>query len=246
MSDRSAIVTGASRGIGLATALMLAQRGYALTISGRDEATLLSAAERMRAAGSPHVQPVAGDLADEAALESIVSTHAAANSGLSAMVLNAGVGTAGSIANLPLRRLDKTFAVNWRAPYVLLQHALPLLRADARAHCDRAARVVVMSSIAGVYAEAGLTAYGASKAALMSLVDGINAEEAPNGVLATAIAPGYVATDMSAWVQETIPAEQMLSVGDIVVLVEAILSLSRSAVVPRMVVSRAASGGYIA
>ena len=103
-----------------------------------------------------------------------------------------------------------------------------------------------MSSIAGVYAEAGLTAYGASKAALMSLVDGINAEEAANGVLATAIAPGYVATDMSAWVQETIPAEQMLGVDDIVVLIEAILNLGRSAVVPRMVVSRAASGGYVA
>ena len=246
MSDRSAIVTGASRGIGLATALMLAQRGYVLTISGRDEGALLSAAERMRAAGSPQVQSVPGDLADDAALHAIVSTHASMSTGLSALVLNAGVGTAGSIAELPLKRLDKTFAVNWRAPYVLLQHSLPLLRAGAREARSRCSRVVVMSSIAGVYAEAGLTAYGASKAALMSLVDGINAEEAANGVLATAIAPGYVATDMSAWVQETIPAEQMLGVDDIVVLIEAILNLGRSAVVPRMVVSRAASGGYVA
>lgn len=246
MANPSAIVTGASRGIGLATALMLAQRGYTLTISSRDEEILLSAAERLRAAGSPRVQSVAGDMADEVTLDGIVSAHESVSSGLSALVLNAGVGTAGGIADLAVRRLDKTFAVNWRAPYLLLQRALPLLRHEAQEQPDRAARVVVMSSITGVYAEPGLAAYGASKAALMSLVDGINAEEAANGVLATAIAPGYVATDMSAWMQETIPAEQMLAVDDIVVLVAAVLDLGRTAVVPKVVVSRATSGGYIA
>lgn len=246
MFDQSAIVTGASRGIGLGTATMLAHRGYALTISARDEPLLEAVAVKLRKAGAPAVQTVAGDLADDSCLETIVSKHASAYEGLSVLVLNAGVGTAGGIAELRMSRLDKTFAVNWRAPYYLLQQALPLLRIDASRHPERAARVVVMSSITGVYAEPGLAAYGASKAALNSLVDAINAEEARNGVLATAIAPGYVDTAMSDWVQDRITPDEMISVDDLVALVGALLDLSRAAVLPRLIVSRAGSGGYVA
>lgn len=246
MSDLSAIVTGATRGIGLGTATMLARRGYSLTISARDEPLLESVAAQLREAGAPVVQPVAGDLARDSILDAIVQRHASLHDGLSTLVLNAGIGTAGPMEDLSLPRLDKTFAVNWRASFRLVQLALPLLRADAERRPRRAARVFAMSSITGVYAEAGLTAYGASKAALNSLVDGINAEEAPHGVLATAIAPGYVETDMSSWVQDQIAPERMLRVDDVVGLVGAVLDLSRVAVLPRLVLSRADSGGYVA
>lgn len=225
---------------------MLARRGYALTISARDAQRLEAVADELREAGSTTVRSVAGDLADDACVEAIVSTHAADHSSLAALILNAGVGTAGGIAELAPTRLERTFAVNWRAPYRLLQQTLPMLRADAGHHPYRAARVVVLSSITGVYAEPGLAAYGASKAALNSLVDAINAEEAVGGVLATAIAPGYVDTDMSEWIHDRIPADRMINVDDVVALAGAVLDLSRTAVVPRLVVSRADSGGYVA
>lgn len=246
VSERSAIVTGASRGIGLGLATMLARQGYALTIGARDPARLDQAAADLRAEGAAAVQAVAGDLADENYLEALVTPHVAAHETLSVLVLNAGVGSAGGIAELAVSRLDKTFAVNWRAPYLLVQQALPHLRADASRHPDRAARIVVLSSLTGIYAESGLAAYGASKAALNSLVDAVNAEEAERGVLATAVAPGYVDTDMSGWVQDRVPADEMIRVDDIVHLVRALLDLSRAAVLPRLVVSRASSGGYLA
>ena len=76
----------------------------------------------------------------------------------------------------------------------------------ATADRKRGARVIALASITGVYAEPGLAVYGASKAALISLMETLNAEESANGVMATAIAPAYVATDMSAWTADTIPA----------------------------------------
>jgi NAD(P)-dependent dehydrogenase (short-subunit alcohol dehydrogenase family) len=106
--------------------------------------------------------------------------------------------------------------------------------------------VVALSSITGVYPEAGLAAYGATKAALRSLVATLNAEESGRGVCATAIAPGYVETDMSAWVTDRVPAEQMIPVADIVGLVESLVSLSARSVVAEIVVSRAGAPAFIA
>ncbi|UMG92726.1 SDR family oxidoreductase [Nocardioides sp. TF02-7] len=179
----SALVTGASRGIGLGIAEMLARRGTALTITARDEERLADVSGHLRELGAPEVVPVAGDLADPALPDVLGKRHAEAFGDLGCLVLNAGVGTAAPIGDLPEARLDKTLAVNLRAPVLLLQRLLPLLRAADRA------RVVVLSSISGVYAEPGLAAYGATKAALNSLVETLNAEESGNGVSATAIAP---------------------------------------------------------
>jgi 3-oxoacyl-[acyl-carrier protein] reductase len=243
-SGRSALVTGASRGIGLGIAEVLAARGFALTVAARDEERLTAAAGALRDRGSPHVVTAPGDLADPAYLDRLVAAHADAFGTLSCLVLNAGVGTAGDVADLPVHRLDKTLAVNFRSPFVLLQQCLPLLRAAAGADPARGARVIVLSSITGVYAEPGLAAYGATKAALNSLVETVNAEESGQGVTATAIAPGYVETDMSAWVRDRVPAERMIPVSDVVELVDAIVGLSARSVVPRLVISRAGASGF--
>jgi NAD(P)-dependent dehydrogenase (short-subunit alcohol dehydrogenase family) len=243
-SARSALVTGASRGIGLGIAQLLAARDFALTVGARDEARLATAAGGLRRGGAPEVVTEPGDLADPTYLERLVAAHADAFGTLSCLVLNAGVGTAGDVADLPVHRFDKTVAVNLRSPFVLLQRCLPLLRAAAAADPDRGARVVVLSSITGVYAEPGLAAYGATKAALNSLVEAVNAEESGRGVTATAIAPAYVETDMSAWVRDRVPAERMVPVSDVVGLVDALVGLSARSVVPRLVISRAGTSGF--
>ena len=77
---------------------------------------------------------------------------------------------------------------------------------------------------------------------MMSLVDTLNAEESLNGVNGTSIAPGYVNTDMSDWTKDSIPAETMIEVQDIVQLVTSLLELSSRAIVPRLVVGRAGAG----
>ncbi|MFE3546726.1 SDR family NAD(P)-dependent oxidoreductase [Nocardia sp. NPDC059177] len=241
---RSALISGASRGIGRGIAHRLAEQGYALTISARDADRLEVVAGELRAAGAPQVVPVAADMADEEGIARVVAAHADRHDSLSALILNAGVGTAGTLAESSMRRFDKTLAVNVRAPLQLIQGVLPLLRAGAAAEPARGAKVIALSSITGVYAEAGLAVYGAAKAALISLLATLNAEESGNGVTATALAPGYVDTEMSAWIHDRIPPETMLTVNDVVELVDAILRLSARAVVPDIVISRAGADAY--
>lgn len=243
MTPPSALITGASRGIGHGVARLLASRGWALTIAARDAARLEVVKRELGDLGGT-VQAVAGDVADEAAVDALVARHGQTHGQLNALILAAGVGSAGSIDGYPMRRFDKQIAVNVRAPFAIVGRALPLLRAGAAAQPDRGGRIVALASVEGVYPETGLSAYAAAKAALISLVRSINLEQGPHGVVATAISPGFVDTDMSAWTTDTIPAEQMLPVSDIVKVVDLVLSLSRTAVLPHILINRAGASAY--
>lgn len=243
-ASRTAIITGASRGIGLAIATLLARNGFALTITGRDADRLAQARTELEQAGAARVVTCAGDLADESHAGQIARVHRDAFGALDLLVLNAGVGTAGPIATYPMKRFDKTLSVNLRAPFVLVQESLPLLRIAAAATPDRGARIVAMSSLTGVFAESGLSVYGLTKAALISLVDTINAEESGNGVSATAFAPGFVDTDMSTWTKDTVAAESMIPADDIAQIVQTLTMLSARSVIPKIVVSRAGTAGF--
>lgn len=241
---KSALVSGASRGIGLGIAQRLARRGYALTITARDADRLDIVAADLRAAGAAATVSVAADMADPQGVGRVLARHADRFGSMSALVLNAGVGTAGALADSSMRRFDKTLAVNLRAPVQLIQGALPMLRAGAAIEPAHGAKVIALSSISGVYAEAGLAVYGAAKAALISLIATLNAEESGNGVTGTTIAPGYVDTEMSEWIHDRIPPERMLTVNDVVEMVDSLLRLSSRAVVPNIVMSRAGTDGY--
>lgn len=242
---RTALVTGASRGIGRGIALDLARQGFGITATSRREEDLAAVAEELSAAGAAHVVTVAADLDDRAVLRTVVERHAAAYAGMDALILAGGVGTGGALETLSSSRVDKTIAVNLTSAITVVQAALPLLRAAA-ANSKYGARVVALSSITGVYAEPGLAVYGASKAALVSLMETLNAEESGNGVMATAIAPGYVATDMSAWTTDTIPAETMIPVEDVVAVVHMLLGLRAVTSLTKIVLSRSGTSGFTA
>lgn len=244
MTNPSALITGASRGIGLGIATRLARLGYGLTISARDRDALETVTQQLLAQGAPRVVPVVADLGDPEAAQVLATAHQQEFTTLRALILNAGVGTAGSIAEYPKRRFDKTVAVNFAAPFAILQSALPMLRAAAQLRPDSGAKVVAVTSITGTYAEAGLAAYGATKAALGSLIETLNLEESRNGVTGSNIAPAYVDTAMSDWIKDRIPAEAMLEINDIVELVDAVLRLSARAVLPKIVLSRAGASLY--
>jgi NAD(P)-dependent dehydrogenase (short-subunit alcohol dehydrogenase family) len=136
--------------------------------------------------------------------------------------------------------------VNFVSPFVLVQRALPLLRAAAESDLEGGAKVIALASVAGVHAESGLAAYGASKAALISLMEALNVEESSRGVNATAIAPGFVNTDMSAWVTDVVSADTMIQIADVVEVVNMLLQLSRTACITKIVMSRSGTSGYVA
>jgi 3-oxoacyl-[acyl-carrier protein] reductase len=179
---RSGLITGASRGIGRTIAFRLAQNGFGLTVTSRKADDLAALAAELRRAGAPEVRFCTADMAGRAALPAIVDLHAQHFGVLDALMLNAGVGTSGAIRTYPVARFDKTVEVNLTAALVLLQAAIPLLREAAKQRPEQGAKVIALSSITGAYAEYGLAVYGATKAAMLSLMDTVNLEESPLGL----------------------------------------------------------------
>lgn len=229
-----ALVTGASRGIGAEIASRFAVDGWDLTISARSPEPLRELATRLVNTYGGRVEVVTADAADEEELMHLAAVHATEYGRLDALVLNAGMGQKGPISDLPARRFDKLYQVNVRSAYVLLQSLLPTLRSTAE--LAGAAKVIAIASITGVHPEPELAAYGATKAALISLCETFNLEESGHGVSASTISPGYVNTDMSSWT--AIPPEEMITAADVATIAMAVTQLSRYAVLPGVVLSR--------
>ena len=112
---------------------------------------------------------------------------------------------------------------------LITRESLPFLR-------ESRGSIVILASIAGTIPVPGLAGYGATKAALISLTNSLNREEAENGVRVTAICPAFVATRMTDWTG--IPPEEMIQLEDVVELVRAVLRLSPRARVPSIVIER--------
>lgn len=235
---RSALVTGASGGIGAAVAGALAAAGYAVTVTGRRAEALTGLAAGL----GPAATPVVANLRDDESRAALVASHRARHGGLDALVICAGMGRSVPLAESRPRHFDEVFAVNTRAAFCLLAESLDLLCKAAES--GAAARVLAISSLTATYPEVGLAAYSASKAALVSLCRSVNAEHAADGVLATAICPGYVNTVMSDWKKGVIAPEDMITAADIADAVTFVLGLSRAVVVPEIPMARAASTLY--
>ncbi len=236
-SPPAALVTGGSKGIGFGIARMLASRGWNLTLAARNIEGLKVAQGRLSEFGT-EILTISCDVSDEEQNKILVESHVTKFKVLDALVLAAGVGSAGSIVGYSSRRLDLQYNVNFRAPFLLTSAALPALRATALSREDGVSRVIVLSSLGGIYPEAGLPAYSATKAAVISLVNSINLEERTNGVIATAISPGFVNTDMSDWVAEEIPKDTMISVDDIASCVALLLDVSPQCLLPHLIIHR--------
>lgn len=237
-NSRSALVTGASRGIGRCCAQLLAEEGWDLTVSGRDSAALSQAAAELADIGVG-VQAVAADMAVEAEVRELAQAHANRFGSLDLLLLSAGVGSSGPVAGYPMRRFDRQIAVNLRGPFALIQECLPQLRQAAVLNPGQGARIVAIASLTGLVPEPGLAVYAATKAALISLCQSVNTEESARGVSATAISPGYVDTEMSAWVRDHIRPADMIGPADIAQLAVVLSRLSPQAVISSIPVARA-------
>jgi 3-oxoacyl-[acyl-carrier protein] reductase len=191
LNGKVAIVTGASRGIGRATAEVLAERGayvVATYVSGADQAR--EVVEGITAKGGK-AEAVQLDMADSAASERVVSEVAKRLGRLDVLVANAGISIDALLLRLKDDDLQKTLAVNVGGAIACARGAIKsMMRA-------KTGRIVFLSSVVGETGNAGQTAYAASKAALLGVTKSIAREYASRNVTVNAVSPGYVETDMT-------------------------------------------------
>ena len=186
----SALVTGAGRGIGRATALALARAGARVTALSRTAAELDSLLAEIRGTGG-QARAYPGDIRDRAVCEGAVQTAVEAHGRLQILVNNAGVAAHAPLAETTDEDWDRTLATNLTAIFRLTRAALPHL-------VQGGGHVFMISSLAGKNAIAGLSAYCASKAALDHLAACLMLEVRHQGVMVTTIAPGSVDTGFGA------------------------------------------------
>ncbi len=186
LQNQVAIITGASSGIGRATALKFASESARVAIVARRADKLNEVAQTIRAQGG-ECQPIVADVTQESDIERVVRETVAAFGGIDILVNAAGIIANGNIENTTLRDWDAMFNVNVRAPFYLMQCALPYL-------IERKGNVVNVSSVTGIRAFPNVLAYCASKAALDQLTHCVALEVASKGVRVNAVNPGVTVT----------------------------------------------------
>lgn len=196
LTDKVAIVTGSSRGIGQAVAEVLAAQGAHVVINyvrGEDKAR--SVADAIIAAGGK--ADIAGfDVADSKAAEAEIAAIAKKHGRLDIMVANAGVAIDGLLLRIKDDDFDRIMAVNVRGAIACARGAIkPMMRA-------RRGRVVLLSSVVGEMGNAGQTAYAASKAAVLGVTKTLAREYASRNITVNAVAPGFIDTDMTSDINE--------------------------------------------
>jgi len=232
----SALVTGASSGVGRAIALGLAACCEEVLVLGRDAARLAEVADAARALGA-RSEVFATDLRDRNAVSELGRTLAASRSALNVLVHSAGVFVSGTLSEAPEQDLELALDINLRAPYLLTRALLPLLGAGP-------ADVVFINSSAVGQRKAGLAAYGASKHGLVGVADSLRQELNPSGVRVLSLFLGATATPM----QEQIYAqsgrqyqpEALLAAEDVARIVCDVIRLPRGAEVTDLHVRPAA------
>lgn len=197
LQNKTALVTGASRGIGRATAVALASAGaHVLVHYGRSaqEAESLVAGIRSRGGGADAIRADLGT--PEGATLLAKEVRSIVGERLDVLVLNAGISKAARIADYTVNDFDNLFATNVRSPFFLVQQLLPVLA--------QGSNMIVISSI-GAHAVVGkpgldnpsILAYASTKGALETLVRNWAAILGPRGIRVNAVAPGVIDTDMS-------------------------------------------------
>jgi len=190
LSGKTALVTGASRGIGRASALALAKAGAQVLVhyssSGKEAEAVVS---EIRQAGG-RAEKVAADLRTPNGPHALAKlVHGIVGPRLDILVANAGISKTASIEDTTVEDFDELFAVNVRAPYFLVQQLLPAI--------GRGSSIVFVSSLAARASVGTLSAYGATKGAVATLVTHFASALGERGIRVNAVAPGVVETDMS-------------------------------------------------
>jgi NAD(P)-dependent dehydrogenase (short-subunit alcohol dehydrogenase family) len=185
ISGKTCLVTGSASGIGLATVRRLIGAGCRTAALDRDKAGL---SRLLAEVGETSCVPVVADLADEGGTRLAVREAIERLGGLDIVVNNAGIGFRADVLETTMDQWDLTFAINVRAPFIVCQEVLPQM-------LERGSGVIVnVASVGGIIGIPYRAAYGASKAALISLTRSLTVDYADRGIRANCVAPGTTET----------------------------------------------------
>lgn len=196
--DRRALITGASSGIGKATAMAFAKAGIHLALVSRSEAKLAAVAAEVRQLGvEAKVYPL--DLSQVDQVKSGITAIADDFGAIEMLVNNAGMGYTGNLADMPLTDWQQVMDLNLTSVFQCIQAILPGMRDRKRG------MIINVASIAGHQAFPNWGAYCVSKFGLVALSKSLAAEERPHGIRVTVVSPGSVNTPI--WDTDTVQAD---------------------------------------
>ena len=207
LNGKSALITGASRGIGRAIAVDLARNGADVALIGRDREALdetVAAVTAARADARAHV--IVADVADEAAVQAAVAETIATFGKVDIAIANAGQSIDGLMLRFKSADLDLLLDVNLKSAFYLCAAVTkPMVKA-------RSGAIVLVSSIVGVAGNAGQAAYSATKAGLLGLARSLAKELGSRNVRVNAVAPGFIETAMTAKMPEAARAHYLQTI----------------------------------
>jgi 3-oxoacyl-[acyl-carrier protein] reductase len=205
LQGKTALVTGASRGIGRASALALAQEGAQVLVhysNSENEADAVVA--EIRKAGGK-ADKVGADLRKPDGAHTLArQVRPLVGDRLDVLVANAGISKSATIEDMTVEDFDNLFAVNVRAPFFLVQQLLPAL--------GKGSNIILTSSLAAHASVGTISAYAATKGAIETLVKHFAAALGPRGIRVNAVAPGVVETDMSNFAKTDAGRDYTLSI----------------------------------
>ena len=207
LENRIALVTGASRGIGLAIAHAFAAEGATVLMNARDPEVLQQRAAELRQQYDAAVECLPYDVSQADAVKAAFAGIFQRHRRLDVLVNNAGILREGLLGMIPRDLIEDTVQTNIVGPLLHLQEAARLMGRK------QSGSIINMSSIMGRYGSKGLTVYAASKAAVIGMTMAAAKELAPKNIRVNAVAPGFIATDMSRNIPEAVFDERVRSIG---------------------------------
>ncbi len=226
LKNQIAVITGASSGIGKAIALSLASQGVALCLIGRNLKTLEAVAESVKSTASSLIKTYQVDLNVDDDIQKLKSYLQQDFKYIDILIHSAGIFSMGTLENSSVEDLDRQYRTNVRAPYLLTQTLLPMIK-------SRHGQIVFINSSVGMNAKANLSQYAATKHALKAIADSLRAEVNDYGIRVLTVYPGRTATPMQAAVHQmegkAYEPEKFMQPEDVAEVVVNALSLSRTA-----------------
>jgi 3-oxoacyl-[acyl-carrier protein] reductase len=234
LSGKIAMVTGASRGIGRAISIALAQQGSTVVLTGRDEEKLAETSKEIVATGSKAVVYTV-DMEIEDSIKSLVKRAESRFGNLDILINNAGLTHSADFEDITTEAWDKCMRVNARGPFILCREAMGLLKKAKRGY------IINISSVVGIKGYAKQVAYSASKHAIRGMSIAMSNELAGTNIRVHVLCPGGVDTDMVDEVRPDIKKDELIGPEEIAELVVYLVTHKGNAVIDELHIRRLSS-----